>query len=136
MLFPRIVRPLCGGALVLAALNFGGVSQALAQCNDVTGWNQYGFALGVNRSASLSDLVFTWCVRSPYHYDAFNVRVCYNSCGGEGQVEVRGGTGGSYRVRNAPVGANYMFKVQGCDKRTFGPSKCTGWSQYPFKNVL
>jgi hypothetical protein len=100
--------------------------------NDVEGWNQYGFSLGVHRSDSLSDLIFTWQCRPPSHYDAFNVRVRISD-GREGQVELAGGNHGSYRERNAEEGKTYTFLIQGCDKGTFG-SKCTQWSQLPVLN--
>lgn len=101
--------------------------------NDTEGWNTNGFALSSHRSQSLSDLIFTWECRPPSHYDAFNVRVRISD-GREGQVEVRGGSNGSYRERNAEVGKTYTFMVQGCNKGTFG-STCTGWSQIRVRNV-
>ena len=100
--------------------------------NDVEGWNQYGFALGVSRSESLSDLILTWQCRPPNRYDAFNVRVRISD-GREGQVEVQGGNQGTYRERNAEVGKTYIFLVQGCNKGTFS-STCTDWSQLRVKN--
>jgi len=110
-----------------------GHSAASDLSNDTAGWDTNGFALGVHRSRSLSDLIFTWQCRPPSHYDAFNVRVRISD-GREGQVEVEGGSAGSYRERNAAVGRTFTFMVQGCDKGTFG-SKCTGWSQLKFQNV-
>ncbi len=100
--------------------------------NDTEGWNQYGFALGVHRSDSLSDLIVTWKCRPPSNYDAFNVRVRISD-GREGQVEVPGGNRGSYRERNAEVGKAYTFSIQGCDKGTFS-SSCTQWSQLTVLN--
>jgi hypothetical protein len=100
--------------------------------NDTAGWDQYGYALDVHRSESLSDLIFTWECRPPNNYDAFNVRVRISD-GREGQVEVRGGTRGSYRERNAGVGLTYTFMVQGCDKGTFR-SKCATWDQRTVRN--
>jgi hypothetical protein len=102
--------------------------------NDTEGWDTNGFGLSVSRSSSLSDLIFSWKCRPPFHYDAFNVRVRISD-GREGQVEVQGGNHGRYRERNAGVGLTYTFMVQGCDKGTFS-SNCTGWSQYQFHNVL
>ena len=100
--------------------------------NDTEGWDTNGFALGVQRSDSLSDLIFTWKCRPPQHYDAFNVRVRISD-GREGQVEIKGGNHGGYRERNAVVGRTYTFLVQGCDKGTFG-SNCTRWSQLKCTN--
>jgi hypothetical protein len=100
--------------------------------DDVEGWNQYGFGIAVHRSNSWSDLIFTWQVRPPNRYDAFNVRVRVSD-GREGQVEVPGGNHGSYTVRNAEVGKTYTFLVQGCNKGTFS-STCTEWSQLSVLN--
>jgi len=91
-----------------------------------------GFSLSVARSDSLSDLIFSWKSRSS-QYEKFNVRVRISD-GREGQVELAGGTYGSYRERNAVVGRTYTFLVQGCDSGTFS-SKCTPWSQVDYRNV-
>jgi hypothetical protein len=98
-------------------------------------FDQNGFQLEVRRSESLTDLQFTWHVRPPFHYDVFNVRIGVSDGSPERQVEVRGGAEGTFPVRNALGGYTYTFKVQGCDKKTFG-SKCTPWSQTRFNNVL
>jgi hypothetical protein len=95
--------------------------------NDVEGWNQHGFAVEAHSSRSLSDLIFTWKCRPPSRYEAFNVHVRISD-GREGQAEVEGGDGGSYRERNAAVGQTYFLMVQGCNKGTFS-SNCTEWSQ-------
>lgn len=100
--------------------------------NDVAGWDENGFAVGVNRSDTLSDLIFTWKCRPPKRYDAFNVRVRISD-GREGQVEVAGGDHGSYRERNASVGKTYTFLVQGCNKGTFH-STCDPWAQLSVVN--
>jgi hypothetical protein len=100
--------------------------------NDTAYWNQYGFSVSVDRSASLSDLIFEWKCRSE-RYDSFNVRVRISN-GKEGQVEVPGGDHGSYRERNAIAGTTYIFMVQGCHSGTFS-SACTPWSQQVFANV-
>jgi hypothetical protein len=42
--------------------------------NDTENWDINGFGLTVNRSKSLSDLIFSWKCRPPKRYDAFNVR--------------------------------------------------------------
>src|SRR5258708_6931287 len=94
--------------VTICVLMISGNAAAGNLSNDTEGWNQYGFGLGVHRSESLSDLIFTWQVRAPYHYDAFNVRVRISD-GREGQVELRGGNNGSYRERNAVVGRSYIF---------------------------
>lgn len=99
--------------------------------NDTEGWDTNGFGLSVSRSDSLSDLIFSWKCRSS-RYDAFNVRV-HISDGREGQVEVPGGSAGSYRERNAEVGKTYVFSVQGCNKGTFS-SNCSAWSALTKKN--
>ena|SRR6266487_2057365 len=92
-----------------------------------------GFELHVARLKSLSDLNFSWRVRPPFNYDAFNVRVQISD-GRENQHETAGRTQGHWVERNADAGLIYTFKVQGCDKGTFG-SKCTPWSQIRFKNI-
>jgi hypothetical protein len=107
-------------------------------------FDQNNFELQVARTKSLSDLKFSWRVRPPFHYDVFNVRVDSGAKVGSGpfaegtiesQREVAGGAQGTWVQRNAVVGATYIFKVQGCDKKTLG-SKCTPWSQIRFKNIL
>jgi hypothetical protein len=108
-------------------------TQAQNLSHDTENWDQNGFGLTINRSKSLSGLIFSWECRPPNRYDAFNVRVRI-STGKEGQVEVKGGTRGSYREKNAIVGATYTFMVQGCHKGTFG-SKCSKWSEFKYKNV-
>jgi hypothetical protein len=108
------------------------VFQPQENVGDTEGWDGNGFKLNVRRSSSLSDLIFTWEVRRPHHYDVFNVRVRISD-GREGQVEVQGGVDGNYRERNAAVGRVYTFLVQGCDKKTFG-SNCTAWSSRRYKN--
>jgi hypothetical protein len=116
-------------ALPLAPVVRGGKGNL---SNDNEGWDTNGFGLSVSRSQSLTDLIFEWKCRSK-HYDTFNVRVRISD-GREGQVEVAGGSDGSYRERNASVGLIYVFMVQGCDKGTLG-STCSSWSQFsPFKN--
>ena len=100
--------------------------------NDTEYWNQYGFSVTVDRSQSLSDLILRWKCRSE-RYDSFNVRVRISD-GREGQVEVPGGDHGSYRERNAVVGATYTFMVQGCNSGTFS-SNCTPWSEVVRSNV-
>jgi hypothetical protein len=122
-----------GIAVIALCLSPPAPTRAQNLGHDVEGWDTNGFALGVHRSESLSDLIFTWECRPPSRYDAFNVRVRISD-GREGQVEVKGGTKGSYREKNAGVGLTYTFLVQGCDKGTFG-SKCTKWSQIKYKNV-
>jgi hypothetical protein len=108
------------------------VFQPQENVRDTEGWDGNGFRLKVRRSNSLSDLIFSWEVRRPHHYDVFNVRVRISD-GREGQVEVEGGVDGNYRERNAVVGRTYTFLVQGCDKGTFG-SNCTRWSQLKCTN--
>jgi hypothetical protein len=107
-------------------------------CTTVDGGRPFASAnfseLHVQRQKNLSDLYFTWDVRPPFNYDAFNVRV-RTSDGRESQHEVQGGrTGGFWIERNAEVGLTYTFKVQGCDKGTFG-SKCTPWTEIQFRNI-
>jgi hypothetical protein len=124
--------------LIVTCMIVGGV----AFPTSAGAFDQNGFELQVTRTKSLSDLKFSWRVRPPFHYDVFNVRVSnsrdtVNFFGEkapvEPQSEVPGGAQGSFTQRNAVVGVTYTFKVQGCDKKTFG-SKCTPWSQIRFKN--
>lgn len=104
-----------------------------AAAQTTSGYDENGFSLWVERSNSLSDLIFTWEGPESVKYDAFNVRVRISD-GREGQVEVRGGSYGRYRERNAEVGRTYIFMVQGCNKGA-SSSDCTGWSQFKFRNV-
>ncbi len=96
-------------------------------------FDRNGFELHVARTESLNDLHFSWRVRPPFNYDAFNVRVRISD-GRENQVERPGRIQGMWLERNAEAGLTYTFMVQGCDKGTFG-SKCTPWSQIQFRNI-
>jgi hypothetical protein len=122
-----------GIAIVVPWTSASPNAQAQNLSQDTDNWDQNGFGLTVKRSNDLSDLIFSWECRSPSRYDTFNVRVRISN-GKEGQVEVKGGTRGSYREKNAIVGATYTFMVQGCHKGTFG-SKCTKWSELKYRNV-
>jgi hypothetical protein len=97
-------------------------------------FDQNGFHLEVGRliDSPTNDMDFNWRVRPPFHYDVFNVRVRVSDGRKESQVERPGGTVGHFVVRNGEFGLTYTLLVQGCDKRTFGSSKCTPWSQIRF----
>jgi hypothetical protein len=118
--------------ITITALCLGEPSKAFARmCSQI---NYKTFNLRVDRSDSLSDLIFSWRVKPPFHYDVFNVRVRESGGLGEPQRELPGGASGRYTERNVAVGTTVNFKVQGCDKRTFG-SKCTGWFELQCTNA-
>jgi hypothetical protein len=113
-------------ALVGGALLIGLTQMASA-------YDGNNFKLQVARYENQSDVQFSWSVKPPFNFDVFNVRV-HTPDGRETQHERAGRTHGGFPLRNLIVGKTYIFKVQGCDRHTFG-SKCTPWSQLVFHNV-
>jgi len=66
------------------------------------------------------------------NYSVYNVR--WSRPGREAvQVEVGGGSSGSFHLKNGHPGITYTFAVQGCHKRALQSSRCSPWESQKFK---
>lgn len=73
-----------------------------------------------------SEVLFEW--DGYQDWDHYNVR--WGRPGRDApQVEVAGGSHGTYSVENVRPGTNYWINVQGCDRDIFGYSDCGAWSE-------